>query len=64
MVRSVPQLPTVGARTLRPLDEMLAALAVALTPGDLEQLESAVNPGAVAGTRYAEPQMRMLDSER
>jgi len=40
------------------------ALQVELSPADLARIEEAVPASAVAGTRYGEPQMRMLDSER
>jgi hypothetical protein len=39
-------------------------LNVKLSPSDLATIEAAVPPDAVAGTRYDERQMRMLDSER
>jgi aryl-alcohol dehydrogenase-like predicted oxidoreductase len=56
--------PLVGARTRTQLGESLGALQVTLTPQDVAQIESAVPPTAVAGTRYDEHQMRILDSER
>jgi hypothetical protein len=40
----------------------LGALALKFTPEELAQLESAIPAEAVAGTRYGEEQMRMLDS--
>ena len=46
------------------LEESLDALDVTLTADDLARIEAAVPPDAVAGTRYDEHQMRMLDSER
>jgi aryl-alcohol dehydrogenase-like predicted oxidoreductase len=54
--------PVIGARTRAQLDESLGALAITLSPDELLAIEAALPP--VAGTRYAEPQMRMLDSER
>jgi len=54
----------IGARTRKQLEESLGALEIALSPEDLARLEAAVPADAVAGTRYGEPQMRMLDSER
>jgi aryl-alcohol dehydrogenase-like predicted oxidoreductase len=57
-------LPVMGARTRKQLDESLGALAIQLSPDEVAALESAIPPSAVAGTRYAEMQMRMLDSER
>jgi aryl-alcohol dehydrogenase-like predicted oxidoreductase len=56
--------PLVGARRRDRLDEALGALDVQLTAEDLAAIERAVPAGAAAGSRYAEPQMAMLDSER
>jgi aryl-alcohol dehydrogenase-like predicted oxidoreductase len=56
--------PVIGARTRAQLAESLGALEVSLSPADLARLEAAVPAAAVAGTRYDEHQMRMLDSER
>jgi aryl-alcohol dehydrogenase-like predicted oxidoreductase len=56
--------PVIGARTRRQLAESLGALDVPLTHDDVATLEAAVPASAVAGTRYAVPQMRTLDSER
>jgi aryl-alcohol dehydrogenase-like predicted oxidoreductase len=56
--------PLIGARTRAQLAESLGALKVELTPADIAQIEAAVPAEAVAGTRYDEHQMRILDSER
>ena len=56
--------PLIGARTRAQLAESLGALIVTLTPDDITRIEAAVPAAAVAGTRYDEHQMRMLDSER
>jgi aryl-alcohol dehydrogenase-like predicted oxidoreductase len=56
--------PLVGARTRKQLAESLAALQVQLSPTDIAQIEAAIPPSAVAGTRYDEHQMKILDSER
>jgi aryl-alcohol dehydrogenase-like predicted oxidoreductase len=56
--------PLIGARTRTQLEESLGALHVQLSPGDLAQIEGAIPPSAVAGTRYDEHQMKILDSER
>ena len=56
--------PLVGARSRPRLSESLGAVAVTRTDADLAQIEQAVPKGAAAGTRYAEGQMAMLDSER
>ncbi len=56
--------PVIGARTRAQLDESLGALQVSLTLDDLVRIEGAIPASAVAGTRYGEEQMRMLDSEK
>ncbi|MEV4358217.1 aldo/keto reductase [Nonomuraea sp. NPDC004186] len=56
--------PLVGARRRERLAEALGALDVSLTAEDLAAVEAAVPEGAAAGSRYAEAQMSMLDSER
>jgi pyridoxine 4-dehydrogenase len=53
--------PIVGARRRDQLADALAAAALRLTAEDRARLEAALPPGAVAGTRYAAPQMAMLD---
>jgi aryl-alcohol dehydrogenase-like predicted oxidoreductase len=56
--------PVIGARSRAQLDESLAALDVTLSAADIAGIEQSIRPDAVAGTRYAERQMRILDSER
>ena len=56
--------PLVGARTRERLAEALGAGDVALSADDLARVEGAVPAGAAAGSRYAEPLMAELDSER
>jgi aryl-alcohol dehydrogenase-like predicted oxidoreductase len=56
--------PVIGARTRQQLAESLAAVGVALTAPDVACIEEHVPPSAIAGARYDERQMRMLDSER
>ena len=56
--------PVIGARTRAQLAESLGALDVVLSAAELAQIEDAVPASDVAGTRYAEQQIRMLDSER
>jgi aryl-alcohol dehydrogenase-like predicted oxidoreductase len=56
--------PLIGARTRAQLAESLGALQVTLTPAELARIEDAIPASAVAGTRYDEHQMRILDSER
>jgi aryl-alcohol dehydrogenase-like predicted oxidoreductase len=56
--------PVFGARTRAQLEESLGALEVQLSPADVARIEEAIPPSAVAGTRYGDPQMKALDSER
>ncbi len=53
-----------GARKRTQLAENLAALDVKLTPEEISAIEAAIPPSAVAGTRYEEQQMKVLDSEK
>jgi aryl-alcohol dehydrogenase-like predicted oxidoreductase len=46
------------------LEEALGALDITLSKDDLAEIEAAIPRDAIAGTRYAQPQMAMLDSER
>ena len=57
-------IPVIGARTRTQLSESLAALDVRLTQDEIAALEAAVPQDAVAGTRYDEHQMSVLDSEK
>lgn len=54
--------PTLGMRTLRQLDEAVAAAP--LTAEQLAEVEAAAPRGAVAGTRYPAAMMGSLDSEK
>jgi aryl-alcohol dehydrogenase-like predicted oxidoreductase len=56
--------PLVGARRRDRLHEALGALNVTLDADDLAAIEDAVPAGAAAASRYAEPVMAELDSER
>jgi len=56
--------PVIGARKRTQLSESLAALELKFTVDELTALEAAIPPEAVAGTRYDEHQMRVLDSEK
>jgi aryl-alcohol dehydrogenase-like predicted oxidoreductase len=64
LAKSPHIVPVIGARTRAQLQESLGALQIALDPADLARLEQAVPASAVAGSRYDERQMKMLDSER
>src|SRR5262245_59654574 len=56
--------PVIGARTRQQLTESLAALSFQLSPADVQRIEAAMPASAVAGTRYDQRQMQVLDSER
>jgi aryl-alcohol dehydrogenase-like predicted oxidoreductase len=56
--------PLLGSRTRKQLQEALGALRVKLSPEELKRIAEAVPAESVAGTRYDERQMAMLDSER
>ncbi|MGA6164901.1 aldo/keto reductase [Amycolatopsis magusensis] len=56
--------PLIGARTRTRLAESLGAAELELSQSDLDAIEAAVPAGAAAGSRYAEPMMAALDSER
>lgn len=56
--------PVVGARKRTQLEESLRALKLELSESDIRHLEEAVPADEVAGTRYDEHQMKMLDSEK
>ena len=64
MSRGADVVPLIGARKRTQLAESLKALDLKLTSDDLSLIERAVPAAAVAGTRYAEEQMRWLDSEK
>jgi aryl-alcohol dehydrogenase-like predicted oxidoreductase len=57
-------LPVVGVKNSAQLDSALRALKASLSAGDVAELERLVPPDAIAGTRYGEQQMRVLDSEK
>jgi aryl-alcohol dehydrogenase-like predicted oxidoreductase len=57
-------IPLIGARKRPQLEESLGAVNVQLSATDLARIEEAIPPSTVAGTRYSEDQMRILDSER
>jgi hypothetical protein len=42
----------------------MGALTVERSPEEIADMEQAIPPSAVAGTRYGEQQMNVLDSER
>lgn len=56
--------PLVGARTRERLAESLPGVTVELSADQLAAIDAAIPVDRVAGSRYAEEQMAMLDSER
>jgi aryl-alcohol dehydrogenase-like predicted oxidoreductase len=64
MSRGADIVTLIGARRRTQLAESLKALDLKLTSEDLAQIERSIPADAVAGTRYAEEQMRWLDSEK
>jgi aryl-alcohol dehydrogenase-like predicted oxidoreductase len=62
--RDVTIVPTLGARTRKQLVDALSSLDVSLDASEVASLEAAVPASQVAGTRYPDAQMAMLDSER
>ena len=64
LAKSPSIIPVIGARKRQQLTESLGALHVKLTPGEIASIEAAVPAAAVAGSRYGEEQMRVLDSEK
>ncbi|MBX9796557.1 MAG: aldo/keto reductase [Sphingomonas sp.] len=62
--QGVDIVPLVGARRRDRLAEALGATALTLSPADLTAIGAAIPADAVAGGRYAEAQLAMLDSER
>ncbi len=63
LAKSTKIVPVIGARKRTQLSESLAAVEVNLSSEDLTQIEAVISPSAIAGTRYDEHQMKMLDSE-
>ena len=56
--------PLVGARTREQLADVLGALERPLSPPEVAEVEAAVSPEMIEGTRYPEAAMKHLDSER
>lgn len=64
VAQNVTIIPTVGARRRKQIIDALSSLDVSLDASEVASLEAAVPARRVAGTRYPEAQMAMLDSER
>lgn len=62
--RGADIVPLVGARRPERIAEAIGAAGLRLSPEECDRLEKAVPADAVAGDRYSQDQMRMLDSER
>ncbi|HET6898274.1 MAG TPA: aldo/keto reductase [Vicinamibacteria bacterium] len=62
--QGVSIVPTIGARTRKQIVDALASLDVTLDPSEVAALEAAVPASQIAGTRYGQEQMAVLDSER
>ncbi|RKG99109.1 aldo/keto reductase [Corallococcus carmarthensis] len=56
--------PVVGARTRKQLLDVLGALEKPLSSSDVAAVEALLPKEAIAGSRYPEQQMKLLDSER
>lgn len=56
--------PVIGARKRSQLEDSLGALRLPLSPDDLARISEAIPASEVAGSRYDEQQMKILDSER
>jgi aryl-alcohol dehydrogenase-like predicted oxidoreductase len=64
LAKSKSIVPVIGSRTRAQLADSLGALDVILSAEEVARLEEAVSASAVAGSRYGDAQMQMLDSER
>jgi len=51
--------PIPGSRRLKHLDDNIGALAVELTPGDLQEIESALSTITIQGDRYPKEMVKM-----
>lgn len=60
LARGEDIIPIPGTKRRAYLEENLGALDVTLTRDDLERIDEAMPPGAAAGLRYPEPQMRSV----
>ncbi|GGH73148.1 aryl-alcohol dehydrogenase-like predicted oxidoreductase [Pullulanibacillus pueri] len=57
-------IPLIGARKRSQLEDATDALNIQLSQEDLERIEQAIPASEVAGDRYNESEMKMLDSEK
>ncbi len=56
--------PVIGARTRKHLSESLSALDIQLSPAEVDRIAKEIPEASIAGARYDEHQMSMLDSEK
>jgi aryl-alcohol dehydrogenase-like predicted oxidoreductase len=63
LAKGKSMVPVIGARKRTQLAESLEAARLQLSSAELARIEAAIPASAVAGTRYDEHQMKMLDSE-
>jgi aryl-alcohol dehydrogenase-like predicted oxidoreductase len=61
LLRNVDVFPIPGTRTVTHLEENVAAAGIRLAGDELAAIDAALPPGSVAGMRYPESQMAMLD---
>ncbi len=64
LTRGEDVVPVLGSRTVKQVEEALAALDIVLSDEELARLEAAVPASEIAGTRYDRMAMTHLDSER
>jgi aryl-alcohol dehydrogenase-like predicted oxidoreductase len=60
LAREPDIVPIPGTKHRNRVDENLGALTVQLSRQDMEQISGAIPPGAAAGSRYPEPQMKAV----
>jgi aryl-alcohol dehydrogenase-like predicted oxidoreductase len=53
--------PIPGTKRVKYLEENVGAIDIKLSADDLAQIEKVLPKGAVAGSRYNETMMRMID---
>ncbi|MEV5839963.1 aldo/keto reductase [Nocardia sp. NPDC052112] len=64
LTRGADIVPILGARTRQRWSESFGAVDIQLSSDELATIEAAVPADQIAGARYAEAQMALLDSER
>ena len=62
--RGTDIIPLIGARRRPQIKDAVRAVDLKLTAQELAEIETAIPPDAIAGTRYDAQQMSWLDSER